>query len=258
MTYQIETITVSAAETPSSQMEVFLFEPEGVGPHPALILAQHIPVGHTGIENDTFTLKAAERLAEAGFLVAAPFIFHWWPKDGEMLDKARASRDDWTVADLEATWNLLATNPSVDSGRIGIIGHCWGGRVAWLGAAHLDVAACAVFYGGRIKLALTGGKQQTEDHEFPTAISLANQIHCPMIGFFGNDDENPSPADVQDYSNALSSAGVSHTFHQYDGAGHAFQNFPNPERYREAQSEDAWRKVLDFFQKTLRPGNTER
>ncbi|HEY5645198.1 MAG TPA: dienelactone hydrolase family protein, partial [Pseudomonadales bacterium] len=196
-----------------------------------------------GIENDTFTLAAAERFAAAGFLVAAPFIFHWWPKAAEMADKARASRDDWTVADLRATWALLAARSDVDMARVGIVGHCWGGRVAWLGAAHLDVAACAMFYGGRIKLALGEGN--------PTAISLAPRIRCPVVGFYGNEDQNPSPEDVDDLSAALTASGVAHTFHRYDGAGHAFQNFPSPDRYREAQSEDAWGKVLLFFARTL-------
>ena len=50
---------------------------------------------------------------------------------------------------------------------------------------------------------------------------------------------------------ALTAAGVTHEFHRYDGAGHAFQNFPSPERYREAQSEDAWAKVLDFMKARL-------
>ena len=242
--HEIQTLTVTAPDADPSPMEVFLFSPAGDGPHPALILAQHIPVGHTGIENDTFTLRAAERFRDAGYLVAAPFIFHWWPKDGEMADKARASRDDWTRADLKATWDLLAARADVDPARIGIVGHCWGGRVAWLGAVYLDVAACAVFYGGRVKLALGEGN--------PTAISLADRIRCPVAGFFGNDDQNPSPADVDDYAEALTRAGVPHRFHRYDGAGHAFQNFPNPDRYREAQSEDAWEKVLGFFAETLK------
>jgi carboxymethylenebutenolidase len=241
--HDIVTVTVTAPDADPSPMEVHLFSPAGDGPHPALILAQHIPVGHTGIENDTFTLKAAERFAEAGYLVAAPFIFHWWPKEGEMMDKAKASRDDWTVPDLQATWDLLSGREDVDSKRIGIVGHCWGGRVAWLGAVYLDVAACAIFYGGRIKLALGEGN--------PTAISLADRIRCPVAGFFGNEDQNPTPADVDDYAEALTRAGVTHTFYRYDGAGHAFQNFPNPDRYREAQSEDAWGKVLDFFAETL-------
>ncbi|MGD8831481.1 MAG: dienelactone hydrolase family protein [Pseudomonadales bacterium] len=243
--HEVRTVSVSAPGTGSSPMEVFLFRPDGAGPHPGLILAQHIPVGHAGLENDTFTLAAGERFAAAGFVVAAPFIFHWWPKDAEMADKARASRDDWTVADLQAAWALLADEPDVDAARIGIVGHCWGGRVAWLGAAHLDVAACAIFYGGRIKLALGEGN--------PTAISLADNIGCPVMGFFGNEDQNPSPEDVDDLDAALTAAGVQHTFHRYGGAGHAFQNFPNPERYRETASEDAWTRVLAFFSRTLTP-----
>jgi carboxymethylenebutenolidase len=68
-----------------------------------------------------------------------------------------------------------------------------------------------------------------------------------MIGFFGNDDTNPTPEDVDDYEAALANAGIEHVFHRYDGAGHAFQSFNNPERYRKEASEDAWRKVLAFF-----------
>jgi len=71
------------------------------------------------------------------------------------------------------------------------------------------------------------------------------------MGFFGNDDQNPSPADVDDYSAALSAAGVSHTFHRYDGAGHAFQNFPSEDYYNPDASEDAWGKVITFFKESL-------
>jgi carboxymethylenebutenolidase len=234
---KIETLNVDG-----SDMEVFVFEPSGAGPHPAIILAQHIPVGHTGIENDEFTLVTARRLADAGYLVAAPFIFHWWPKDEEMAVKARETRDERTVRDLTCTQEYLMDRGDVD--RLGMVGHCWGGRVAWLGACHLKgLSACAVFYGGRIKLALGDGN--------PTAISLAPRISCPVAGFFGNDDANPTPEDVDDYETALIDAGVDYEFHRYEGAGHAFQNFPTPDRYRHEQSEDAWVRLLKFLETNL-------
>lgn len=235
---------VVTAEVLGRDMEVFLFKPEGQGPHPAILLAQHIPVGHSGLENDDFTLSTAQRFADQGFFVAVPFIFHWWPKSDPMDKKKHESRDDWMVADMQAGWEVLKAQSGVDVNHMAIAGHCWGGRVAWLAACHIsDCKALAVFYGGNIKKALGEGNRPP--------IELAANIHCPVIGFFGNDDTNPSPDDVADYGAALSAAGVSYQFHRYDGAGHAFQNFPSPERYREDASEDAWEKVLVFLKQAL-------
>lgn len=235
---------VNVADSP---MEVFLFEPPGQAlavPRPALLLLQHLPVGHTGIENDEFTLRTAERFAEQGYVVAVPFLFHWWPKSVDMQIKREQSRDERMVLDLEATFALLEQRPDVDRHRIGAVGHCWGGRVAWLAACHLPrLAAAAMFYGGRVKQPMGEGN--------PAPIELAGQIRCPIIGFFGREDQNPSPTDVDDYSAALRAAGVAHEFHRYAGAGHAFQNFPTPDRYRAEASEDAWTKVLQFFSAEL-------
>lgn len=237
-----DTHTVIVQDSP---MEIFSFIPKGPGPHPGIVLAQHIPVGHTGVENDTFTRKTAERYAESGFHVAVPFIFHWWPKEADIEIKRDEFRDDWTTLDLQASFDWLAAQENVDANRIAIIGHCWGGRVAWLGACHNPAyRACAVFYGGRIKLAM--------GPDTPPAIDLAGNIRCPVAGFFGNEDSNPTPEEVDAYEAALAKAGVPHVFHRYDGAGHAFQSFNNPERYRADVSEDAWRKVLDFLDENLR------
>jgi len=161
MAYRIETVQVLG-----SPMEVFLFEPTRAGPHPGIVLCQHIPVAHTGIENDPVTLKIAERYAGNGYAVAAPFIFHWWPKEADIQIKRDAFRDDWTRLDLDAAFEVLSAAPNVERNRIGIVGHCWGGRVAWLGACtNPDYKACAVFYGGRVKLAMGEGT--------PPAIDLA-------------------------------------------------------------------------------------
>ncbi len=229
-------------------MEVFMFMPTGPhpgsGPHPGIVLAQHIPVGHTGIENDTVTLKTAERYAENGYAVAVPFVFHWWPKEADIQIKRDEFRDDWTVLDLQAAFDHLAGQDNADADRIGIVGHCWGGRVAWLAAAHNPgYKACAIFYGGRIRLAMGPGT--------PPAIDLAGDIKCPVAGFFGNEDQNPSPEDVDAYEAALADAGVAREFHRYDNAGHGFQTFTNAERYRKDVSENAWGKVLEFLGRHL-------
>ncbi len=236
--------TIETVEVLGSSMEVFFFEPEGGGVHPGIILAQHIPVGHTGIENDTFTLRTAERFAANDYVVAVPFIFHWWPKEAGIEIKRDESRDDWMVADMLAAHELLRERLDVDGKRIGVAGHCWGGRVSWIAACHLPtLKACAIFYAGRVKLVMGDGDL--------APIDMAADIRCPVIGLFGNDDRNPTPEDVDDYSAALTEAQVPHTFHRYDGAGHAFQNFPSEESYREEHSEDAWMKVLAFMKEQL-------
>jgi carboxymethylenebutenolidase len=237
--HDIQTVNVNG-----SPMEVFMYQPEGEGPHPGIVLAQHIPVGHTGVENDEFTLKTAERYAANGYVVAVPFIFHWWPKSDDIQVKRDGFRDDWTTLDLQATFDLLVGRDDVDATRIAIIGHCWGGRVSWLGACHnSNYAACAIFYGGRVKLPMGPGTLP--------AIELAGNIKCPVAGYFGNEDQNPSPEDVNDYEAALAAAGVEYEFHRYDNTGHAFQSFNSEERYKPESSEDAWTKVLAFLEKNL-------
>ena len=237
--------TKQTAEVLGSAMDVLVFEPEGDGPFPGLVVAQHLPVAHMGLEGDPFTIDVGERLAEAGYVSVIPFIFHWWPSDEDIAVKRAETRDDWTVADLDAAYAALLGVESVDGSRTGIIGHCWGGRVSWLGACHNpDYKAAAVLYGGRIKIGLGEGS-------IPP-IELAGRIPCPLIGVFGNEDGNPSPEDVDDLDAALSGAGVPHEFHRYDGAGHAFQDFTNAERYRKGPSDDAWDKVLGFLDRYLK------
>lgn len=240
MAYRIVTVDVKG-----SPMEVFLFEPKGPGPHPGLIACQHIPIGHTGIENDKFTLETAQRYADNGFVVAAPFIFHWWPKSGDIEVKRKEFRDDWTIPDLLAAYDVLAGMPNVDPKRVGIYGHCWGGRVSWVGAiSNPKLAACAVFYGGRVRLTMGEGN--------PPPIERAGNIKCPVIGFFGNLDTGPSPEDVDAYSAALAQAGVEHVFHRYADTNHAFQDNHNPARYHAQSSEDAWKKAIAFFSDKLK------
>ena len=233
------------ADINGSPMEILVFQPEGDGPFPGIVVAQHLPVAHAGLEKDPFTLDIGERFANAGYACVIPYIFHWWPPEEDIAVKREEFRDDWTLADLGAAYLLLTGMDKVDGDRVGIIGHCWGGRVAWLGVGHnSDYKAAAVLYGGRIKLPMGPGSVPP--------IELAGDIRCPMIGIFGNDDQNPSPADVDDLDAALDAAGVEHEFHRYDGAGHGFQDFVNKERYREAATADSWEKVFAFFDTKLK------
>ena len=213
-------------------------------PMHTLIIVQHLPVAHEGLEKDPFTIEVVERYAAAGYVCAIPFIFHYWPPEENIAVKREEFRDDWTVDDIKATFDTLSGMDKVDADRTGILGHCWGGRVAWLSSCHIpQLKGCAVFYGGRVKV--------PHADNGPAPIALADRIQCPVLGIFGNDDQSPSPDDVNDYEQALVDADVLHEFHRYDGAGHGFQDHTHADRYRQEQAEDAWSKAVAFFARQL-------
>ena len=91
-------------EVLGSIMPVLVFAPAGIGPHPVLVIAQHLPVAHAGLEKDAFQIDVGARYAKAGYLCVMPYLFHWWPPEMDVAAKRDAFRDDWTVADLGATW----------------------------------------------------------------------------------------------------------------------------------------------------------
>ena len=71
-----------------------------------------------------------------------------------------------------------------------------------------------------------------------------------MIGIFGNDDQAPTPAQVDQHEAELKKHGKQYEFYRYDGAGHGFWYFDRA-MYRQAQAMDSLGKVLAFFDKHL-------
>jgi len=118
-----------------------------------------------------------------------------------------------------------------------------GGRFAFLHAAnHPALRAAVVFHGGNILVAREG---------LPSPFEQARNIRAPVLGLFGSEDENPSPADVQKIDAELTRLGKAHEFHSFAGAGHAFLNFTRPTVFREAQSKEAWAKCLAWLDRYL-------
>ena len=83
-------------------MQTFVFEPRGDVPHPAIIVCQHLPVAHTGIEEELFTLDIGEKLSTAGSIAVIPFISNWWAPENPMRKKRDSWREDRTILDLRA------------------------------------------------------------------------------------------------------------------------------------------------------------
>ncbi len=224
-----------------SEMEMYAALPDGPGPHPAVVIAFHVG----GL--DDFDRKMADQLAESGFVAVVPDLFHRFPQsvmDGPRLDRLGHLQDPDIIADMNAAVDFLAGNSSIDSNRLGVTGFCMGGRIAWLMAASNPIFKCtAPFYGGNIMGNWGPGE---------TPFSMANNINCPMLFHFGAEDGNPSVADRDIFDAELTRLGKDFEFHTYDGAGHAFMDYTNPERHHAESAAAAWPRTIDFFNKHLK------
>jgi carboxymethylenebutenolidase len=219
-------------------MRVFADAPKSGGKRPALVVAHH----RGGL--DSFTQKFVMDLAAEGYVAAAPHLFHRRPAGEDTLESIKHLDDGEIVVDVKATVAHLAGLANVDADRIGIAGHCMGGRVSFLGASSVaTMKACVVYYGG--------GMMQTRGRSDTAPIHLLRNMPCPVAGFFGNDDKNPSPDDVARIGAELDRHGKTRAFHSYDGCGHAFQNFLNLENYRPKAARDSWDKMVAWLAKSL-------
>ena len=153
-------------------------------------------------------------------------------------------QDSNVVQDLEATERFHALHRIVHADRIGIIGHCMGGRTAFLGAGVMNsIKAAVVLYGGHIF--------KTEGQGMPAPIELTKNIGCPVLGLYGDKDHIVGLEEIRRLTAELASKGVMHEFHIYENAGHAFQDFTRPDHYDRQASDDAWARLLAFLKKTL-------
>jgi carboxymethylenebutenolidase len=220
-------------------MRVYVDAPPGGGAVPGVVVIMHGP----GL--DRFVEDRVEDLARHGYAAAAPDLYHRQSDGGDMMTRIGRLRDREIVADVDATIAHLRRLPDVRVGHLAVLGFCMGGRIAYLMAGARPTAwqAAGVFYGGNIMKAWG---------DTPTPFDRTREIACPLIGFFGVEDTNPSPDDVKTLDAELTRHGKPHEFHSYEGAGHAFLNFSNPERYREKQGADAWQKMLGFLERHLR------
>jgi carboxymethylenebutenolidase len=220
-------------------MGCYVSTPDGSGPFPAVVVIQHAG----GV--DAFIRGMTDRFAVEGYVGIAPDLYHREDPNSsdDALTRMGRLRDTNIVKDVLAAIEHLKSLPEVRADRIGITGFCMGGRVAYLMAAHSpDLKAAVVFYGGNIMVPWGEGAAPFE---------LSERISCPVLGLFGEEDPNPSPADVAKLDAELTRLGKAHEFHTYAGAGHAFMNEDRPS-YRPDAARDAWQKCVAWFDRYLK------
>ncbi len=211
----------------------FVAVPAGGAKHPGVVVTFH----RGGM--DEFTAWLCDDLATNGYAAIAPNHYHVLPPGMDIERRREFLTDEQLAADLDASAGWLIKEGDADAKRLALMGHCLGGRTTWVGLTSLPnrwKCGC-VWYGGGSFNPL--GK-------LPAPIDRLEEIRCPVAGFFGNDDGNPSPDEVNEIAARLTKLDKEHEFHRYDGAGHAFMN-AGEASYREEQSKDSWAKALAFI-----------
>lgn len=219
-------------------MDVHIAVPHGQGPHPAVLLMFH----RGGL--DGCTAHYFKEFPAAGYLTIVPNFYHHCPKDVPLTDCKKFLKDTEVTREIAAAADYALERNDLDRSRFFIVGHCMGGRLAFLGAGTKPVFTAAVAYYG-------GGMFTHWGEGAPTPFELIGNIRCPVYGFFGDLDKNPSPADAARFESELKRHDIPYVFHHYPKAGHGFQNAARARNADEiAAADEAWTKMLALMRMT--------
>jgi carboxymethylenebutenolidase len=239
-----ETLTFTGHK--GDMVNSYFTRPLGPGPFPGIILVHHMPGW------DELYREIARRFTQHGYLVVLPNLYSRFGRGSpeEVAAKARERggvSDDEVVGDCEAALKCLKALPTCN-GKVGVIGGCSGGRHAFLVACRVKGFSAAVdCWGGRVLMS----KEELTPRTPVAPIDFAANLTVPLLGLFGNDDQNPSPDKVNQLEAELKRLDKDYEFHRYDGAGHSFWSYDRP-AYRQQQAMDAWEKTFSFFAKHLK------
>ena len=229
----MSTLTIDTGDGP---MNAYLALPK-TGTGPGIVLIQEI-FGVNQVMRDQ-----ADELASHGFVVACPDLF-WRIEPGiDISDKTEA---EWArafdlfktfhvehgVRDLRATLAALRQHPAV-AGKVGAVGYCLGGKLAYLMAARTDVDAAVGYYG-------VGLQDMLEE---------AKQIHKPLMLHVAGQDSFTPPA-AQAKIHAAFDAHPYITIHDFPSNEHAFARVGGA-HYDADEARIANGLTYDFFKRHL-------
>ena len=241
-----ETVTITGHE--GDAIEAYSARPLTPGPVGGVVVIHHLP-GY-----DRQTKEFARSLAVGGFNAVMPNLYSREAPGADPDDAMAAARsqgaipvpDERVVAEVEGAVAYLKGLPNAN-GKIGVIGHCSGGRQSFLAAVSLPLDAAVDCYGGFVVGEPPAGHPLAG---WQPIVTRTPSLSCPLLGLFGKEDKFPSPDHVAELEQALREAGKTYEFHSYDGANHGFMQVDSA-RYHPQSAVDAWGKILDWFGRYL-------
>ncbi|HEX2967434.1 MAG TPA: dienelactone hydrolase family protein [Syntrophorhabdaceae bacterium] len=208
-----------------------LARPTGETRHPAVIVI------HENRGLNAHIADVTRRVALEGFIALAPDALS--PLGGTPDDETKAVsminqlKTDDTIKNYVAAVKYLKTHRS-STGKVGVVGFCWGGAMANQLAVNSPDVQAAVPYYGRVP-----------------AVEDVPKIKASMLLHYAGNDEGINK-DVPVFEEALKKAGVDYQLYTYAGTQHAFNNDTNPQRYNKQAADLAWKRTIDFFKKKLK------
>ena len=122
----------------------------------------------------------------------------------------------------------------MSTGKVGVVGFCWGGEMANQVAVNSpDVSAVVPYYGK------------------PPAADDVPKIKASLLLHYAGNDQFINPG-IPAFEAALKKASVDYKLYMYEGAQHAFNNDTNPARYNKEAAQLAWGRTIAFFKEKLK------
>jgi carboxymethylenebutenolidase len=219
---------------PNGPVKAYVSMPRKLGKHDKL---PGVLVVHENRGLNEHIEDVARRTALAGYVAIAPdglSVAGGAPADQEAARDLFAKTDGARIAsDILAAVPWLAADP-VNSGKIGVVGFCYGGGVALRAAIEAVGVDCAVCFYGR--------QLSAED---------TRRLKVPVLLHYAGTDERVN-AGIPEFRTALDTVGVPYSLNMYPGTQHGFHNDSSEARYNEAAARLAWQRTLDFFETYLK------
>jgi len=227
-------------------MLTYLYRPVAAGRYPGLLLFSEI------FQQTGPIKRVAALLAGHGFVVAVPEIFHELEAPATVLayDQAGADRGNQDKvgkpvaaydADARALIAHLLASPHC-TGKLGSVGICIGGHLAFRAAMNPEVLAGACFYATDIHKGSLG--KGGDD-----SLARAAEIKGELLMIWGRQDPHIPAEGRRLIWERLNEAGVHFTWHEFNGA-HAFMRDEGP-RYDPELALTCYGLVIDLFKRTL-------
>jgi carboxymethylenebutenolidase len=215
----------------ADSIDGFLARPKAEGVYPAVLVIAGNKITEEYIPN------TCAALAVAGFVGLAPNIFHPLPDDAPRneYDKYLGKHTELDVLDdIQSGASYLRSQTFVSPGGMGIVGFCFGGRIAMLFAARSrEIDAVVPFHPG------------------PMKAPELKRLVVPVQIHHGTADKAVSVTESQNTEKILKAQHTPVELFTYEGADHGFLAYTRP-FYKPEYAQLAWTRVTQFLRKNLK------